>query len=162
MIEEIAILSRPGRGYVFKCRRTIMPACKNNAILTVAGAVAIWWVAVGRPPSPRPNIRNCRLRGTVSFSSLDASPRQAAGEKRVTEAGNFPNISLDRRAEQIFIEFATVLEQLETFFPLFSTFAPLEISFFPPPSFLRRDFLARKFFSIPLEPRGILGRSHNR
>lgn len=64
-------------GYVFKCRRTIMPACKNNAILTVAGAVAIWWgaVAVGRPPSPRPNIRNCRLRGTVSFSSLDASEK---------------------------------------------------------------------------------------
>lgn len=109
----------------------------------------------GRPRSNgsqlRPKIRNCRARRRVFF----LRPRFRRSARREKEPVheipcNFPNISDDRRAGQIFIQFARVLEQLETFFrsPLFSTFAPLEISFFFPSLFQREEGSSRSRLKI--------------
>lgn len=117
------ILSRPARGYVFKCPRAIMPACVQRQQQRHFNGCRCGCDLVGRAvavgSSLSPTGANCGPRFVIAvFGEEFFLPFSRAAEKNpCTKPATFPIYRPDRRAEQIFIEFAGVLEQLETFFP---------------------------------------------
>lgn len=174
------ILSRPARGYVFKCPRAIMPACVQRQQQRHFNGCRCGCDLVGRAvavgSSPSPTGTNCGPRFVIAvFGEEFFLPFSRAAEKKpVYETRNFPNISARSTCRANFYRIRWSSRAIRNFFsiPRSSQLSRRWKFHFSPPFSLspslkgKKDLLARwieaENFSISPTGLGIpTGRSHN-
>lgn len=117
------ILSRPARGYVFKCPRAIMPACVQRQQQRHFNGCRCGCDLVGRAvavgSSPSPTGANCGPRFVIAvFGEEFFLPFSRAAEKKpVYETRNFPNISARSTCRANFYRIRWSSRAIRNFFP---------------------------------------------